>query len=347
MKRRSIAILLCTALSIGMFAGCKGGSNADAPASEAVEDGEAAASEEGEKTYKIGFGNIGEIVQLQLEVKESMERAAETAGVELVYMNNNMDGATAVKNADNMVQQEIDGFIEFNIDESVGPTIKETMDAAGIPIIAVDIGIEGCTFFGADNERAGRVAGVRLGEVAKERWGQEPDLLLLVYDSTSGETPMGRVTFMREGLREVYPVYSEDKIFMIDGGLDAASAQKAVSDFLSAHPTEEHIAIGCYHDLYATAALPAVETAGREDDCIMVSNNEYCYLDYLKANPEEPENECFVGSVAYFFNRYGDYLIPAMIDVLDGKDIGDAFYVEHEVITRDNAETYYADYLAQ
>ncbi len=299
-----------------------------------------------ETPYKIGFANIGEAVELQVTVKESLQRAAEENGVELVYMNNNMDGATAVQNADNMVQQEIDGMIEFNIDESVGPTIKGIMDDAGIPMIAVDIAIDGCTFFGANNEVAGQVGGRRLGEVAQERWGEEPDILLLVYDSTSGESPMKRVTCMPDGLRETFPDFSEDKVFMVDAGVDAATAQKAVSDFLTAHPDEHKIAIGCYHDIAATSTLAAIETAGRESECIMVSENEYGYLDYLKANPEAPENECWVGGVAFFFTQYGDYLIPAMISVLNGEDIGDAFYVNHEIITRDNAETYFADYLA-
>ncbi len=299
-----------------------------------------------EAPYKIGFANIAEMVELQVTVKESVEKAAEAAGVELVYMNNNLDGATAVQNADNMVQQEIDGFIEFNIDESVGPTIKGIMDDAGVPIIAVDIAIEGCTFFGANNETAGIVGGERLGEVAMERWGEAPEILLLVYDSTSGESPMKRVTCMPEGLRKTFPDFPEENIYMVDSGIDAATAQKAVSDFLSAHPEATRIAIGCYHDVAATSTLAAIETAGREADCIMVSENEYGYLDYIKANPEAPENECWVGGVAFFFTQYGDYLIPAMIDILDGKDVGDTIYVNHEVITRENAETYFADYLA-
>ncbi len=327
MKKQWIAGAMTLAMATGLLSG-------------------AAMAEEGK--YRIGFANIAELVELQVTVKESVERAAEEAGVELVYMNNNLDGATAVQNADNMISQEIDGFIEFNIDESVGPTIKEKMDEAGIPIIAVDIAIPGCTFFGANNEIAGTVGGRALGEVSKERWGQEPDILLLVYDSTSGESPMKRVTCMPDGLREIWPDFPEEKIFMVDSGIDAATAQKAVSDFLSAHPDDHHIAIGCYHDVAATATLAALETAGRESDAIFVAENEYGYLDYIKANPDgDPATEPWIGGVAFFFNQYGDYLIPAMVDLLDGKDIGEAIYVNHEVINRENAQKYFADYLAE
>ena len=309
----------------------------------------------------IGFANIAEQVQLQIEVRESIEKAAEEAGVTLITADNNYDGAKAVENADNMLSQGIDGFIEFNIDESVGPVIMEKMNGGGHrtgaalqrengtvdgPVIAVDIAMEGATFFGADNKVAGEVAGVRLGEVAKERWGEEPDCLLLVEDSTSGETALQRTGCTPEGMREVFPDFSDDKVIHLDSGTDAANAQKAVSDFLSAHPDYTKIAINTFNDVIATSALAAIETAGREADCIMVAENEYGYLDYIKATPEAPENEVWVGGVAFFFNRYGDYVVPAIVDMVNGETPEESIYVDHTVITRDNAEEWFADYLA-
>lgn len=342
MKKKLLAFLLCMAMTATLAVGCgESEETAETPAATEEEKSET------DKKWKIGFANIGEMVELQIEVKNSIQRAADEAGVELVYMNNNMDGATAVQNADNMIQQKIDGFIEFNVDESVGPAIKEKMDAEGIPIISVDIPIEGTTFFGANNVNAGLVGGRHLGEVAKERWGQEPDCLLLVLDSTSGETPLQRVYKMYDGLKEIFPEFSEDKVYEVDGGTDAATFQKKVSDFLAAHPDKKHIAIGGFHDMSGTATMAAIETAGREDDCIMVVANEYGYLDYLKANPEASENECWIGGVGFFFNQYGDYLIPAMVDILEGNEVADQIYVEHEVVTRENAEELFADYLSK
>ena len=128
-----------------------------------------------EKKWVIGFANIAEEVELQIVVRDGMVAAAEELGVDLVLANNEYDGAKAVRNADDMITKGVDGFIEFNIDESVGPVIMEKMNEAGIPVIAVDIPMEGAAFFGANNVVAGEVAGVRLGEVSQERWGGEPD----------------------------------------------------------------------------------------------------------------------------------------------------------------------------
>ena len=48
--------------------------------------------------------------------------------------------------------------------------------------------------------------------------------------------------------------------------------------------------------------------------------------------------------MAYFPERYGTTVIPAMIDILDGKEVpGPRCHVEHEVITTDNIREVYPD----
>lgn len=344
--KKLIALLLAMIMVLSMVAcGAADAPVADAPAADAPAADAPAADAPADTRYKIGFANIGEVNETCMAVKRSFEAAAEKNDFDLVYMNNDMDGATAVKNADNMVQQGVDGLVEFNIDASVGATLKSICDDAGIPLIAIDIGIDGVPFFGGDNAQVGVVGGRHLGKVAQERWGEEPDILLLIEDSTSGETPMPRVRNMPEGLRETFPDFPDEKIYTLDGAGDAADVQKLVSDFLTAHPDANKIAIGAFQDIIAPATLAAIETAGRESDCIMVCASEYSYLDYLKAHPDPVENEVYVGGVAFFFPRYADYIIPVMIDMINGKEAPAEFFVEHEVLTRENAAEFYADYL--
>ena len=54
----------------------------------------------------------------------------------------------------------------------------------------------------------------------------------------------------------------------------------------------------------------------------------------------------FRSGVAFFFNRYGDYVVPAIVDMVNGETPEESIYVDHTVITRDNAEEWFADYLA-
>lgn len=346
--KKLLALVLAMVMTFALCACGQQAAPAAAPAAEAEPAAEVAPAEEAERVYRIGFANIGEVNETCMACKKSFEDyAASHDNVELVYMNNELDGATGVKNADNMVQQEVEGLVEFNIDASVGQTIKGIMDDAGIPMITVDIGIDGVPFFGGDNTLVGKVGGERLGEVAQERWGEEPDILLLIEDSTSGDAPMPRVRNMPTGIKEYFPDFSDDKVYTLDGAGDAADVQKIVSDFLTAHPDEHKIAIGAFQDIIAPATLAAIETAGREADCIMVCASEYSYLDYLKAHPEVEGDEVYVGGVAFFFTKYADYTIPVLIDMINGKEAPAEFFVEHQVITRDNAEEYYAEYLSR
>ena len=221
--KKLIALLLAMIMVLSMVAcGAADAPVADAPAADAPAADAPAADAPADTRYKIGFANIGEVNETCMAVKRSFEAAAEKYDFDLVYMNNDMDGATAVKNADNMVQQGVDGLVEFNIDASVGATLKGICDDAGIPLIAIDIGIDGAPFFGGDNALVGVVGGRHLGKVAQERWGEEPDILLLIEDSTSGETPMPRVRNMPEGLRETFPDFPDEKIYTLDGAGDAA-----------------------------------------------------------------------------------------------------------------------------
>src|SRR5436309_6551269 len=114
--------------------------------------------------YKIGFANITEDIPFAVRVREGIERAARQAGnIDLVVMNNRMDGQTALNNADNFLVQGVKGVIEFQTDEQFGRTIMDKFNAEKIPVVAIDIPMQGAIFFGVNNTQAGRMAGEGLG----------------------------------------------------------------------------------------------------------------------------------------------------------------------------------------
>jgi ribose transport system substrate-binding protein len=296
-------------------------------------------TDDGQKV--VGFANIDESVDLQIAVRESIVRKGEELGLKIITANNRSDGSTAVRIADDMITMDVDAFVEFNVDESVAPVIMEKMNEAGIPVFAIDIPHPGAAFFGANNLEAGKIAGRYLAEQALEKWDGQIDYLLLVDQMASGEMPRQRILGYIPGIQEKIPGFSEDKVVFVEGGAEANKAQQVVADFLSAHPNSKHILIGTLHDVGGMGAWAAAETAGRTDDVLMVVQNEYAFLNHIKANPEE---DGFVGAVAYFFDRYGDFLMPAVKKVLDGGPMPENVYVEHELINRENAREYFPDF---
>lgn len=290
----------------------------------------------------VGFCNIAETAEQHYKIKENMEAAADKRGWELVYMNNKLDGQTAVANADAMLLRDIDYFIEFNVDISVAPTIMEKMDEAGVPVIAVDIEHPGAVYFGANNYGVGPIVGRYMGELVKEKWG-EADAVLIIEDSISGETVLARTDNVVDGFREIFPDFPEDRIFYIDGGLDPTEAQEMTSNFLSAHPDFEKIAVAPAHSTYRIGAQAAIETAGREKNCLMVSQGEYDYFEYLDANPEAPEWEVYAGTLVYDFKNYGEYCMSIIDKMEAGETLEDYYYPNHYMVDRSNVYEFFPE----
>lgn len=72
------------------------------------------------------------------------------------------------------------------------------------------------------------------------------------------------------------------------------------------------------NDQSALGAYNAVEAAGRESDVYIGSHG--CDAPAIE-NLKNKEENCWIGSVAYFPERYGEYLVPLMDDLLHGKEI--------------------------
>lgn len=347
--KKFVCLLVCLLLVAIAIAGCAA-PTAPTPSESAApeksttapaptEAEKPAVSAAGDEKVVVGFANIAETAPQHTIIKQSMERAAAEKGYELIYMNNKLDGQVAVSNADAMLLRGIDVFIEFNVDASVAPTIMEKMDAAGVPVIAVDIAHPGATYFGANNYGVGPIVGEYLGNLSKEKWGGEPEALLVIEDPISGEAVLARTNNIIDGFRNVFPDYPDDKVFYVDGGQDTSSAQQRVADFLSAHPDLKKIAIAPAHSTMRLGASAAVETANRQDQCLMVSQGEYDYIEYLQNTPEEPKWELYSASEVYNFKKYGDYCMDIVEKILNGENLEDEYYPEHYIIDRKNVYT--------
>lgn len=300
-------------------------------------------TEDNKDEIVVGFANIAETAYQHTAIKESMEKEAEARGWKLVYMNNNLDGQTAVSNATQMLQMGIDYMIEYNVDISVAPAIMEMMNEAGVPVIAVDIEHEGAVYFGADNYNVGPIVGEYMANRVKDEWG-EADCLLIVEDSISGETVLARTDNVYDGYKKVFPDFPEDKVFKIDGGADTTDAQGVVADFLAAHPDFEHIAIAPAHVTYRLGASAAIEIAEREKDCMIISQGEYDYLDYLESTPEAPEWEVYQASLVYDFQNYGKYCFEILDKMVAGETVENYYYPTHYMVDRNNVYDSFGDY---
>lgn len=321
-KMLSVGLIAVLALSL---AGC-GGQTADNNAKKTDD-----------KKVTIGFANLTDEITFGQAVKKGMIAEAQKRGWDIIAVDNKLDGATAVTNADTLLTRGINLFVEFNVDSSVGPAIMEKMNAAKVPVIAIDIPHPGTTFFGANNPEAGRQLGKWLANYAKTNWNGQVDDLVLVENPTAGEVPQQRMDGIVKGVKEVFPDFDDKKIIRVDGRNDEINAKTKVTDMLTAHPNDRHILIGTLNDQNGSGALAALETTGRQNDAVIGSQGaEGPFLDNLRKG-----DNAWKASVAYFPEKYGEYVMALADKILKGESVPKENHPEHIVIDKTNVDKYY------
>jgi ribose transport system substrate-binding protein len=327
MYRRSVK-LFCLVAVIGLFllSACNSASSAGGGTTGSA------------KRYKIGFANLTEGISFTTQVRQGIEQAAKQAGnIDLVEANNNLDGATALANADNFITQQVDGVVEFQTDAKFGNVIMDKFRSHNIPVIAIDIPMPGATFFGADNYHAGALAGQGLGQWIEKNWNGQVDALVMMELPQSGDIPAARMQGQREGLESVVSKIPESKVKHLDSKNTLEEARKLMADVLTTLPNAHHIAIVNINDDTALGAIAAAQAAGRANDIAVAAQNA---TDNARIEIRKPGSR-FIGSTAYFPEKYGFKIMPAMLKLIQHQSVPPAIYVDHVFITKDNVDKYY------
>ena len=296
-----------------------------------------------QRLYRLGYAAQGTDYQFSKEVSEGLQRAAVAEGIELICVDNRYSAKIAQRSADLLVREKVDLAIEFQTDEEVAPIVAAKYREANIPMIAIDIPHPGATYYGANNYEAGLIGGRYLGRWVKEHWQSEVDEIILLELKRAGNLPRMRLSGLLVGINLVLPSAAHCRVTYLEGNGELGPSFEAVRRHLrSSH--SRHVLVGGINDPSALGALRAFQEAGRAENCAIMGQN---------ASPEgraelrEPKTR-FVGSVAFFPERYGEDLIRVSLDILNQRPVPPAVFVEHKLVTPGTVDHYYPnDRLAQ
>lgn len=287
------------------------------------------------RRFRIGYAAQGQDSSFAVEVHRGILQAADQELVELLVVNNRYNARTALKNAEQLVRERVDLVIEFQTDEAMAAEIAARYRKADIPVIAIDIPHPGTTYFGANNYEAGLIAGRHLGRWAREHWNGRVDEIVLLGIARAGALPAARTRGVVAGIREV--LRAEDTpVVGIDGDGQFKTALRRVRQYLRGSRAM-HVLVGAANDPSALGAARAFQEAGRADTCVVAGQNAE---PDARAELREPRSP-FIGSVAYFPEKYGDRLVRLALDILSHRRVPPAVFVHHELITPDNVDHFY------
>ncbi len=288
------------------------------------------------RSYRLGYATQSEEFSFSRLVSESVRASAYNAGIELLELNNRYSPTTAVRNAETFVREGVHLVIEFQTSLESASTVASKLVDAAIPLIAIDIPHPGGLYFGANNYRAGMIAGRALAHACKDRWRGQFDELILLELKMAGPLVRSRLTGMIAGLREVLGDVKDDKIRFMNGNGRYETSLAAMRKDLGRSKSRK-ILLGAINDPSCLGALSAFMEAGRGADCLAISHNGA-----LEARRElRRPGTSLIGSVAYFPEQYGEGVMQLALDTLQGRRVPPAVFVKHELLDRQTVDRFY------
>lgn len=289
------------------------------------------------KKFRIGYASQSNLLPFTGIVTDSLLSAASAADIDLLVLNNQFSPRVALENAKRFVAEKVDLVIDSQINVNVAPQIGAIFQDAGIPGIAVDIPHPGCFYFGADNYKAGRIAGRHLARWALKNWHDTAEQVIYLGVDAAGPLLNSRLTGMLDGLNEHLPESRNIPTCHYDtkgGQFDATL------DIVRKHLRRRkarRVLVGAVNDTTALAALQAFREMGIEDECAIVGQDAS-----IEARQElrRPSTK-LIGTVAYFPETYGAQLIKLALEILENKRVPPAVFTQHELVTPENVNKVY------
>jgi ribose transport system substrate-binding protein len=283
---------------------------------------------------KIGYVSYGEQVPYVFQVSEGMRAQASLAQAELVECDANLDGAQVERCMTQLAEAGVQGIIQFQ-GTLADPEVVCEKVPEGVPVVAVEWEQPPCggTLVAADDLRAGQIAGTAVGEWVKETWDCTYDAYVSFESAVAAQRSQERMEGYRQGFSAVCPVTNEQIGRAVD---TEAAARTAMRDVLGALPDARRIVVVAVNSDAAIGALEAASAAGRTAD-VWVSGQGG-----LEAARERIRtDEHYVGDAAYFPERLGRSALPALLDLIAGKDVPSLLLQEPAWIDASTIDQYY------
>lgn len=303
------------------------------PASQA--SGSAAASADAK--LKIGYIDDNEKIAFPHLVTLSIEKAAKQAGVDLVVCDPQGDAAKALQCAINMKEQKVQGLLNYQDNEKASPQI--CAQGPQVPVIAISIKQEPCqiSFMGADNAQAGALGGQGVGQYVKQNFNCKYDAYISLEAPKAGALNADRMGGYRTAFEKVCGKIHDLHIIDTQGVADRA--RSGVTDTLTALPNAHRIIIVGINDSVILAGLAAATASNRSQDVFVSGQGlDPSGVCGMKNNPKQ-----WVGDTAYFPDKYGDVVIPAIIKAVKGEKLPPLLPAELEFVTPTTVNQYYPD----
>ena len=300
------------------------------------------------KGYTLAYGGlIGGNLFLD-KVKESITTNWSNAGGEsqkLYLFDNQNDTTTALDNADKILALNPDVFISWQVDPATNNIISSKFKEKNIPIIAIDNPIPGAILIDQDDFQLAYLMGEKAIELIEGSNGiNNIDKIIYLGAPSIQEVEIQEIFNMRkdgfgQALNKTYDSdIIDSKFIMIDCSWDSEETKKLVNEILIANPQMKNVVLASLADDFLFYSIDAIKEAKKWDSEKWIALTIGVFTDEVKQYINDGTIDAGIGQ---FPERYGGYLIPAALSLINGEPIPQIIYIENEIISKDNINEFY------
>jgi ribose transport system substrate-binding protein len=289
---------------------------------------------------QIGYMHYGDVDPFGVANSKSMADVAKQVGFQLnTYTLKFPSESEPLTQARNSVLKKDAGVIQAQQVSSVSDAFLKILQTDGcIPPVQMYLKTPMVPAFGAVWKDVGAAQGTWLAEQALAKgWTPEDTALVQCTDPTLGEDVNSMFPAAPEALAAGGFALADDHVFPIKCEFTPQKAQVPVTDWLTAHPDYAHIMMTTVDDERMSGMTNAMRKAGKKEG--------EDYLGIASGTDELGQKEIKNGhesaSIAFFPEKYGEWLIPMLEDVLAGNPVPSFVGQGLPVITRDNIGEFY------
>ena len=292
-----------------------------------------------DKTFTLAHMDGWATNPFAIPIAKGIAKLAKDLGLKLIYCDAEFKPEKAISCAEILASQKPDFVIAGNWQGGAAAAIMAIFDKAKIPAASIDVSHPNAVFFGASNYASGVVGGKAAGEYAKANWDCKDVWVFMGENLEEGEAADLRLVGFADGVQEVCGALPADRIDRMR--LSAGTADQAITvttDWLTAHPEAKHILSTTIDDERANGMAKAF-VATKRDGMVVGQGCDSVGIAVVKMAPAS-ENR-YLGSVAYYPEKYGDYLVSIALDVMAGKAVPQEIHMEHTFLDHDTIGTVY------
>lgn len=291
---------------------------------------------------QVGYMHYGNKDPFGTSISKSIEAAAEEAGMPLDVYNLKFPSKTEPQvQARAAVTKQDQGVIQANIDTSVLPGFFEILQEEGcIPSIQLFIPIDETPTFGNNWPDVGALIGEYIAtEGAARKWSAENTALVQCTDPAHGPA----VNAMHDELEKVmdaegFEIPEANRFRLLCKEEEPDSGYKRVTDWFTGHPEFDHVALAAIDTVRGQPMSRAVEEQDLPDEDTLIAAG--ADDETSRASLRKGEQDM---SVAFFGERYGEWVVPMLQDILAGNPVPSFVGTELVALTADNVDQYYPE----